>query len=256
MKLLIDIVSDYGSITYASSELDANGMPAVSVVDQVPSLWGTTSNTIHTIRGTLAFIDSNEYLCPIDSFVIIPKKLPIGTLVTVRLYQDYPTTAVATYVVTTTQANETIKIFDIPTELANYWEIEFKLPTSDYILISRVMFGQSWEPTYGITGLIDISKEGFLKGDRYRNGGTFVAPSVNYTTQQLEFAEISQEVCYTLLDSLSRYGSGATVVVHDLVDNSTLTSSSIYGRVKEWGNPKKSVSQAYSISLTIEEILQ
>lgn len=256
MKLLIDIYSDYGSVLYSSSEVADKGFNARNVIDQIPTYWATTNSTTHTIRGSLAFIDSKDYICPIDSIVILPKVLPINSNVTIKLYTEYPGTPIYSTSYTTLVANEQIKMFDLPIQLAKYWEIQFTLPISTYIILSRVMFGHAWYPTYGVSGSIGMDKSGYFKGDRYRNGGTFVAPSTNYTSQKLEFSELSETACYSLLDAVSRYGSGATIVVHELVGTASLTSASIYGRVKEWGNPKKSVSQSYSISLSIEEILQ
>ena len=256
MKLLIDIYSDYGSIIAASSELEVSGLSANNVLDQVPTAWGTSVSTTHTIRGSLGFVDSMDYTCPVDSFVIVPIKLPVGTSVTLNLYSTYPSSPVFTYNLTTTVENEEIKVLGFDIQLATQWELVFTLPSPTYIVISRVLIAQGWVPTYGVTGVVDISKVGYFKGERYRNGGTFIAPSANYTTQKLEFSELTRETAYSLLDALSRYGSGATIVVNDLAGDSSLTVSSIYGRVKEWGIPKKSISQAYSLSLNIEEILQ
>lgn len=256
MKLLIDIYSDYGNVLSASSELVSNGLGASNVLDQVPTCWGTTASTTHTIRGSLAFIDSSDYTCPVDSFVVVPKKLPIGTTVTLNLYTSYPAPPVFSTSVVTTVEDEQVRVLGFDIQLATQWELVFSVPSTTNIVISRVLVGQEWVPTYGVTGTVEISKSGYLKGDRYRNGGVFIAPSTNYTTQKLEFSELNRETCYSLLDALSRYGSGATVLVYDLAGDSSLTVSYIYGRVREWGIPKKSVSQAYSISLNIEEILQ
>lgn len=253
MRTLIDVYSDYGVVGTASSSIDTFGMGKANIIQQIPSNWGTSAGTTHSIEGSLAFRESTEFLCPIDSFIVLPTDVPTGSIYTLEIFNGV--TLAYTYSETTTYPNQKIEHIGFTLVVGNKWKLTIVTPISTSIRVSRVLVGKLWEPNLTVVGDITIAKTGFYPGQRLRNGGTFIAPSKNLRTLSVNYQELTEEAMFSLQDALSSYGSGASIFVEGLVNTTAFTMTSIYGRLKEWGKPTRSVSGRYSISLVIEESL-
>lgn len=255
MKTFLDVYSDYGNIYSVSSEIASGNMKAKNVLSQVPQIWKTLPAITHNIIGTLAFIDDNTYVCPVDSFYIQVDYAPIGSQFILEIYSDLLSPASYTYTATNTKTKETLYLIGGYLTIGHYWKLRVIPPNSSHIKISRVMVGQAWLPTIGPSGDITVFKNTFLKPDRQRNGGVYLPPSVNYRTNTLLYQELDKDDLFYLQDALSRYGTGATIFVEGLTSTSAFTFTSIYGRLIKWTEPEKSISGKYSITLTVEETL-
>lgn len=244
MNILLDVYSDYGSIVSASST--SGNMVAKNVLSQVPLIWKTVSGTSHTIAGSLAFVDDYTYVCPVDSYYIDIEYAPIGTQFTLGIHTDLGAAPTHTYTVVNTKISEVLYLVAGDYVTGFFWKLTITPPSASMVKISRVMVGQAWLPNLGPSGDITIAKNAFIKNERQRNGGTFISPSVNFRTVTLQYRELEKTVIFSLLDALSRYGSGTTIFVE---------GSNVYGRLIRWSEPTKSVSGNYTITLTIEETL-
>lgn len=251
MKTLIDIYSDFGAILSASSDNDSRGMGAANIIDQLPTIWGTNQNLSHIITGSLKFIDDvDDFLCPVDSFIIIPYKLPSGSVVTARIYNDEG--QVSSNTIVTTTDNEVIKFLDFDVVLGRTWELVITLPYITDIKILRVMVGQLWKPNREVSGDLNIELTPFVQAQRQRNGGVFTGVYTSVKTITVSYLELEPKILFQLQDILSRYSSGASIYMDGLVNTGIYNQTSIFGRIREWSKPIKSVSGNFSINLTIE----
>jgi hypothetical protein len=256
MKTLLDVYSDYGSIISYSSQNLVGNMPAKNILSQVPMIWSTVNASTHTIVGSLAFIDDDTYVCPIDSYYFDVEYAPIGTTFTLEIYTNLIDPPNFTYTTTNAAEKEILYLVgsnDLTTGF--FWKLIVTPPYSSILKLSRVMVGQAWLPNLNPVGDITVAKNTFLKSDRQRNGGAFLPPSVNYRTNTIQYKELDKDIIFSLLDALSRYGSGTTIFVEGLTSTSSFTFTSIYGRLIKWTDPIKSLSGKYSITLTIEETI-
>lgn len=255
MKTFLDIYSDYGSIVSKSSELSTGNMHAKNVLSQVPRVWKTTSDTVHTIIGTLAFSDSNSFIVPIDSYYIAMEYVPEGSTFTLEILTDLFSPPTHTYTFVNDYNSGPIFGLGGVFSVGFFWKLTIHTIVPSYINISRIMIGQAWVPNLTVCGDITLNKQGFLKPERKRNGGVYLPPSTNYITSTLTYKELDKTSLFSLQDALCRYGTGTTVFVEGLVNTSAEKSTSMYGRLIKWTEPQKSVSGNYSISITIEESL-
>lgn len=251
MKTLIDIYSDFGEILSASSDNESRGMGAANVIDQLPTIWGTDQNISHSITGSLKFIDDvDDFLCPIDSFIIVPYKLPVNSTITIKIYNDDG--EISSNTIVTSVENENIKFLDFDVVLGRTWELTIDLPYSTDIKILRVMVGQLWKPNREVSGDLNIELTPFVQAQRQRNGGVFTGVYTSIKTISVSYLELEPEILFQLQDMLSRYSSGASIYMDGLVNTGIYNQTSIFGRIREWGKPVKSISGNFSINLTIE----
>lgn len=254
MKTLLDVYSDYGTIISYSSQNIVGNMQAKNVLSQVPVVWSTINAPTHNIVGSLAFIDSNTYVCPIDSYYINVEYAPIGTVFTLHIYTDLMSVPTQTYSIINTTTSEVLYLVgDVSITTGFFWKLIITPPYSSSIKIARIMVGQAWIPNLTVSGDITIAKNPFIKSERQRNGGVYIPPSINFRTNTLQYKELDKEMLFSLMDALSRYGSGSAIFIEGLVSTSAFTFTSLYGRLIKWTEPVKSFSGKYSITLTIEE---
>lgn len=253
MKILFDIYSDMGSIISDSgSEVT---MPPSNLLDGVPSYWSSLDSVgPHTISGTITI--GEDYPAPIDTFAINIGSAPSGIIATLRVFDTLvATTPIATHSIILS-GTPGWKFFNITsTYVIQKWELAFTntVFAPFRVVASRVLAGLSWLPNMGVSSDISIDKLPYSKPVRFRNGGVYVPPSISYTTHLLNYQELDHQTTFSLQDSLANYGSGATIFVFGLEGTTALTFTTLYGRIKEWGKPKLSVSGKYSLSITIEE---
>lgn len=255
MKTFLDVYSDYGNIVAVSSEVAAGNMKAKNVLSQVPQLWKTTSNNVHTITGKLEFIDSADFVCPVDSYYVYVDYAPIGSIFKLEILPDLMQPASATYFFNNTLQEQALYSIGSTLTVGAYWKLTVTCPYASILKISRVMVGQAWLPGISVSGDITVAKNTFIKGERQRNGGMYIPPSINYRTNTVLYSELDKDDLFSLQDALSRYGTGATIFVEGLTSTSAFTFTSIYGRLIKWTQPEKSISGNYSISITVEETL-
>jgi hypothetical protein len=158
-----------------------------------------------------------------------------------------------TYSFTNTSTAEIFYSMGDHLTVGKYWKLKAITPFSSIIKISRVMVGQAWLPNIGVSGDVSLNKNPYIKGERQRNGGVYIPPSINYKTNTISYRELNKDSLFTLQDALSRYGTGTTIFIEGLIGTSAFTFTSIYGRLIKWTEPEKSISGNYAINLTIEE---
>lgn len=251
MKLLFDIYSDNGSITYDSGSLPT--MLPENLLDSVPTYWGSNlSPGPHKISSSITIGDG--YPAPIDTFAINIGSARAGSIARLRLFDSLDTELVV----------EERTLSGLPGWLvielaevivATKWELEFTNPsaTNFQVVASRVLAGLSWIPNIGITVDLSVAKQPYSKPVRFRNGGVYVPPSYEFRSITLSYEELDKVSTFALQDALGNYGSGTSILAFGLVGTTALTFTSIYGRIREWGKPKLSISGNYSIGVTIEE---